>query len=132
MNLRKTLAARDDKEINYGEGHRGRLRDRLLGNGGDALLDHEIIEFLLTLAIPRIDTKPIAKQLIAHYGSMSALFAADAESLIRQKGLGPRSAAAIKIVQAAALRMLSEPVANSRSWPVGNRCSTIYAPIWHI
>ena len=99
-----------DKETGYGEGHRERLRDRLLSNGGDALLDHEIVEFLLMLAIPRIDTKPIAKQLIAHYGSMSALFTADAESLIRQKGLGPKSAAAIKIVQAAALRMLSEPV----------------------
>ena len=99
-----------DKETGYGEGHRERLRDRLLGNGGDALLDHEIVEFLLMLAIPRIDTKPIAKQLIAHYGSMSALFTADAESLVRQKGLGPKSAAAIKIVQAAALRMLSEPV----------------------
>lgn len=99
-----------DKEAGYGEGHRERLRDRLLGNGGDALLDHEIVEFLLMLAIPRIDTKPIAKQLLAHYGSMSALFTADAESLIGQKGLGPRSAAAIKIVQAAALRMLSEPV----------------------
>lgn len=94
----------------YGEGHRERLRDRLIENGGDALMDHELVEFLLMLSIPRIDTKPIAKQLIAHYGGLSALFAADTESLLRQKGIGPRSAAAIKIVQAAALRMLSEPV----------------------
>lgn len=107
---RTAMAASSDKDSNYGEGHRERLRDRLLDNGGDALLDHEIVEYLLMLAIPRIDTKPIAKQLIAHYGSLTALFAADAESLIRQKGLGPRSAATIKIVQAAALRMLSEPV----------------------
>jgi DNA repair protein RadC len=99
-----------DKAENYGEGHRERLRDRLLENGGDALMDHELVEYLLTLAIPRIDTKPIAKQLIAHYGSLSALFTADAESLLQQKGIGPKSAAAIKIVQAAALRMLSEPV----------------------
>ena len=112
--------AEGSKDVNYGEGHRERLRDRLLDNGGDALLDHEIVEFLLMLAIPRIDTKPIAKQLIANYGSLSALFSADAESLIRQKGLGPRSAATIKIVQAAALRMLSEPVRELpilASWP---------------
>jgi DNA repair protein RadC len=99
-----------DKEVGYGEGHRERLRDRLLENGGDGLLDHELVEYLLTLAIPRMDTKPLAKQLIAHYGGLSALFTADAESLLQQKGIGARSAAAIKIVQAAALRMLSEPV----------------------
>jgi DNA repair protein RadC len=98
------------KDEAYGEGHRERLRDRLLEKGGDALLDHELVEFLLTLCIPRIDTKPLAKQLIAHYGSLSALFAADTESLLRQKGLGPRSVAGLKIVQSAALRMLSEPV----------------------
>jgi DNA repair protein RadC len=99
-----------NNEAAYGEGHRERLRDRLLDNGGNALLDHEIVEYLLALVLPRIDTKPIAKQLIAHYGSLTALFTADSKSLLNQKGLGPRSAAAIKIVQAAALRMLSEPV----------------------
>jgi DNA repair protein RadC len=104
------MAVGADKTEHYGEGHRERLRDRLLENGGDALMDHELVEYLLMVAIPRIDTKPIAKQLIAHYGSLSALFTADAESLIRQKGIGKQSAAAIKIVQAAALRMLSEPV----------------------
>jgi DNA repair protein RadC len=99
-----------DKAAQYGEGHRERLRERLLEKGGDGLLDHELVEYLLTLVLPRIDTKPIAKQLIAHYGGLSALFTADAESLLQQKGIGQRAAAAIKIVQAAALRMLSEPV----------------------
>jgi DNA repair protein RadC len=73
-------------------------------------MDHELVEYLLGLAIPRRDTKPLAKQLINHYGSLSALFAADVESLIHQSGMGETSAGAIKIVQAAALRMLSEPV----------------------
>jgi DNA repair protein RadC len=104
------MARSSDKETHYGEGHRERVRDRLLNQGGDTLLDHELVEYLLTLAIPRIDTKPLAKQLIAHYGNLSALFNADAESLRRQPGIGDKSAAAIKIVQAAALRMLSEPV----------------------
>jgi DNA repair protein RadC len=99
-----------DKEADYGKGHRERLRNRLLGQGGDALQDHELVEYLLALAIPRRDTKPLAKQLIAHYGGLSALFAADTTSLGRQPGMGETSAAAIKIVQAAALRMLSEPV----------------------
>lgn len=104
------MAKDSEKPADYGEGHRGRLRDRILEQGADTLLDHEIVEYLLTLALPRIDTKPIAKQLIAHYGSLAALFAADADSLKRQPKIGDQSAAAIKIVQACALRMLSEPV----------------------
>jgi DNA repair protein RadC len=106
----KAMGAKTDRDENYGKGHRERLRRRLIEQGGDALQDHELVEYLLALAIPRRDTKPLAKQLIAHYGSLSALFAADATSLIRQAGMGETSAAAIKIVQAAALRMLSEPV----------------------
>ncbi len=94
----------------YGKGHRERLRKRLIELGGDTLQDHELVEYLLALAIPRRDTKPLAKQLIAHYGGLGALFSADATSLMRQPGMGETSAAAIKIVQAAALRMLSEPV----------------------
>lgn len=91
-------------------GHRARLRGRLLDQGGDALLDHELIEYLLALAIPRRDTKPLAKQLLAHYGGLSALLTADAQNLSRQKGMGETSVAALKIVQVAALRLISEPV----------------------
>jgi DNA repair protein RadC len=104
------MAESDKPTDDYGKGHRSRLRDRLLENGGDTLLDHELVEYLLALAIPRRDTKPLAKQLIQHFGSLPALFAADVESLTHQPGMGETSAAAIKIVQAAALRMLSEPV----------------------
>lgn len=104
------MAESDTPTDDYGKGHRSRLRDRLLENGGETLLDHELVEYLLALAIPRRDTKPLAKQLIQHFGSLPALFAADAESLTHQSGMGETSAAAIKIVQAAALRMLSEPV----------------------
>jgi DNA repair protein RadC len=93
-----------------GAGHRARLRSRLLTQGGDSLLDHELVEYLLALAIPRRDTKPLAKQLIAHYGSIAALLTADAQNIAGQPGMGETSTAALKIVQAAALRMLSEPV----------------------
>jgi DNA repair protein RadC len=99
-----------EKIENSTTGHRARLRGRLLEHGGDALLDHELVEYLLTLAIPRRDTKPLAKQLIAHYGSLAALLTADATNIARQPGMGETSTAALKIVQAAALRMLSEPV----------------------
>jgi DNA repair protein RadC len=105
----------DAKTDHLAGGHRARLRARLLENGGDSLMDHEIVEYLLSLAIPRRDTKPLAKQLIAYYGSLAGLFTADAENIARQPGMGESSTAALKIVQAAALRMLSEPV---REMPV--------------
>jgi len=92
------------------KGHRSRLRTRLLEGGPDSLLDHELVEYLLALAIPRRDTKPLAKQLLKHFGGLSALLTADAESIARQPGMGESSTAALKIVQAAALRMISEPV----------------------
>ncbi|WP_404369909.1 DNA repair protein RadC [Sphingomonas sp. MMS24-J45] len=87
-------------------GHRGRLRQRLLERGGEALLDHELVEYLLTLAIPRRDTKPLAKALLAEFGGVGGLFTAEPEALMRVSGMGETSAAAIKIVQAAALRLL--------------------------
>ncbi len=99
-----------EKPEHQASGHRARLRGRLLEQGGDALLDHELVEYLLALAIPRRDTKPLAKQLLAHYGGLSALITADAENIARQPGMGETSTAALKIVQATALRLLSEPV----------------------
>src|SRR3546814_19657062 len=67
-------AAMDDietggKQEHHGVGHRERLRRRLFDGGPDALLDHELIEYLLALAIPRRDTKPLAKQLLTEFRS---------------------------------------------------------------
>jgi DNA repair protein RadC len=89
-------------------GHRARLRKRLIEGGGDALLDHELLEFLLTLSIPRRDTKPIAKALLREFGGLAAVFTADAEALSRVDGVGEGAVSAIKIAQAAALRLLRD------------------------
>jgi DNA repair protein RadC len=92
-----------------GAGHRARLRGRLLKDG-NALLDHEVIEYLLTLAIPRVDTKPLAKQLIQEFGGIAGLLTADADALSRVGGIGDAAVAAIKIAQIAALRLLRAQV----------------------
>ena len=92
-------------------GHRARLRERLLRGGGEALLDHELIEYLLALAIPRRDTKPLAKALLREFGGIGGLLTADAEALMRVSGMGETSAAAIKIAQAAAVRLVQAEVA---------------------
>jgi len=89
-----------------GSGHRARLRQRLAEGGPEALLDHEVIEYLLALAIPRRDTKPLAKALIARFGSLGSVLSADWTTLARMPGLSDTSIAALKIAQAAALRML--------------------------
>ena len=91
-------------------GHRGRLRQRLLADS-DGLLDHELIEYLLALAIPRRDTKPLAYELLREFGGIGGLLTAAPEELARIKGMGETSVAAIKIAQAAALRLLRAEVA---------------------
>ncbi len=101
-------AARAEKPASAG--HRERLRQRLISGGADALLDHEIVEYLLGVFIPRVDTKPMAKRLIAEFGGFGRLLAADAEAIQRVGGLTPAAAAAIKIVQAASLRLLEKNI----------------------
>jgi len=88
------------------KGHRERLRKRLFEGGPEALLDHELIEYLLALAIPRRDTKPLAKALLREFGGIGGLLSADPEALIRVDGMGETSVAALKAAQAAALRLL--------------------------
>ena len=92
-------------------GHRARLRQRLFEGGPDALLDHELIEYLLALAIPRRDTKPLAKALLKEFGGIAGLLTADAHALARVPGMGETSAAALKTAHAAALRLLRAQVA---------------------
>ncbi|KTF69563.1 RadC family protein [Sphingomonas sp. HT-1] len=91
-------------------GHRARLRQRLFEGGPDALLDHELVEYLLALTIPRIDTKPLAKALLAEFGGIAGLLTADAEAIARVKGMKDTNIAALKAVHAAALRLLQARV----------------------
>ena len=86
-------------------GHRARLRERLFEGGEKALLDHELVEYLLTLAIPRRDTKALAKQLIARFGGLGPLLDAAPQAL-RAEGLSEGTIGALKIAEATALRLL--------------------------
>jgi DNA repair protein RadC len=93
-----------------GRGHRARLRRRLFEGGPEALLEHELIEYLLALALPRRDTKPLAKKLIRDFGGFGRLVSADAEAIMRVGDVSEGAAAAIKIAQATALRLLESRV----------------------
>ncbi|WP_019515895.1 RadC family protein [Sphingomonas sp. Mn802worker] len=87
------------------KGHRERLRTRLLEDA-EGLLDYELVEYLLTLTIPRIDTKPIAKALLREFGGIGAALSADPAELRRVKGVGDSGIAALKIAHAAAIRLV--------------------------
>ena len=63
------------------DGHRDRMREKLLKNGEESLCDHELIEMLLYHSVPRKDTNPIAHELIEKFGSVSGILNADAEEL---------------------------------------------------
>ncbi|MCA1653371.1 MAG: DNA repair protein RadC [Sphingomicrobium sp.] len=97
-----------DEESGNG-GHRARLRQRLFAGGEEALLDHELVEYLLALAVPRRDTKPLAKRLVASFGGIGPLLGADPETL-RREGLSEGMIGALKIAEASALRLLETRV----------------------
>jgi len=81
-------------------GHRGRLRGRFLQGGAAALQDYELLELLLTFAIPYSDVKPLAKNLIAHFGSFGQVLDATPETLMEFMGLKEYSACLINLVKA--------------------------------
>ncbi len=86
-------------------GHRERLRERFLGAGSDALADYELLELVLFRALPRGDVKPLAKDIIARFGSFAEAISAPIERLKEVKGLGDAAITELKVVQAAAQRL---------------------------
>ena len=100
-------ATNDDEPLSGG--HRARLRKRLLDAGPRGFHDYELIEYLLTLTLPRVDTKPLAKRLIHDFGGVGPLLSASADQL-RSEGLTDPTIGALKIAEATALRLLEARV----------------------
>jgi DNA repair protein RadC len=87
--------------------HRKRLRDKLRRTGLRGFLDHEVLELLLTGAIPRRDTKPIARELLRRFGDLSGVLDTSQEELSSVKGMGPVSAALLRAVRETMERYLA-------------------------
>jgi len=109
-----------DAAVPHFHGHRERLRERFLQGGAEAMPDYELLELVLFAAVPRRDVKPLAKALIAHFGSFAEAIAAPRERLVEVEGTTAAVAAQMKIVEAAALRLsktrlLGKPALTS--WP---------------
>ena len=87
------------KEMPHYIGHRRRLRKKLMENGLNGLHEYEIIELLLTFSIPYKDVKPIAKELLEKFGSLSKIFDATPEELTKTKYIKNNSIELIKFIK---------------------------------
>jgi DNA repair protein RadC len=90
--------------------HRARLRKRFDDAGPGALADYELLELMLFRTIPRQDTKPLAKALLAKFGDLSAVLAAPVQRIAEVKGAGPAVAQDLKILQAMVERAHKAPL----------------------
>ena len=86
-------------------GHRDRLRARFREAGADAVSDYELLELVLFRALPRRDVKPLAKTLIATFGSFPEVISAPAGRLAEIRGMGAAAITELKLVHAAANRL---------------------------
>ncbi len=91
-------------------GHRSRLLTRFRDAGADALPDYEMLEMILFRAIPRGDTKPLAKALMHKFQTFSGVVNATDERLLEVDGIGQRAIDEIRVVRAAALRLMQSTI----------------------
>lgn len=100
---RKLPSVKIDSKPHYHD-HRTRLRERFETGGPDALADYELLELMLFRTIPRQDTKPLAKALIARFGDLAGVLAAEPGRILEVKGAGPSVAQDLKVAHALLLR----------------------------
>ncbi|MCS6996999.1 MAG: DNA repair protein RadC [Casimicrobiaceae bacterium] len=95
-------------DLPHYHGHRRRLRERFMKNGLNGFADYEVVELLLTLAVPRSDVKQPAKALIARFGNLRGILDAPLEQLRAVDGIGEVTPVALQIIKAAATLYLQQ------------------------
>ncbi len=101
-----------DKNAAYHTGHRERMRTRLLSEDTDKISDCDLLEMVLMCAVPRRDVKPVAKSLLAKFGSFACVLSAPTDELICVKGVGNGVVSFFRIIRQSALRLIKTEVAN--------------------
>ena len=94
--------------------HRKRLRKQFMDRNGEGFHDHQLLELLLTYAIPRQDVNPLAHRLLDTYGSLSSLFQANAYDLMRMEGVGELTAVLLSLVGKLTPRAVYTPARGMR------------------
>jgi DNA repair protein RadC len=102
---------KDEEAAPHYLGHRERLRDRFRKGGAEALAEYELLELILFRALPRRDVKPLAKSLIARFGSFAEAISARPERLREIEGLGESAIVDLKIIEAAAKCLAKSSIA---------------------
>ena len=100
----KSPSANQQQKPHY-FGHRDRLRQKFLERGKETLADYELLEMVLFRSIRQGDTKPLAKKLLAEFGSLSAVLSAPPSRLMEIKGVGGAIAVDLKLIHAAGLSL---------------------------
>lgn len=93
------------------KGHRERLRQRFSAHGFDGFHDYEVLELLLTYAMPRIDVKPVAKRLLEMFETLAGVFDASASELAQVKGVGDKGAMFLTMIRQSGVRYLASDLA---------------------
>ncbi len=88
-------------------GHRDRLRERFSKGGFEGFHDYEVLELLLTYAIPRVDVKPIAKRLLKVFGTLAGVFDAPLTEMKQIEGMGEKGAVFLTLVRQVEVRYLA-------------------------
>ena len=117
---------------NLHENHRARMQARVERDGLESLAEHEALEYLLYLSIPRMDTNELAHRLIEHFGDFCKVMEAEPEELAQVDGIGPKSAHLISTVMAysryytlKSASPASRCARQSRPLNMSSRCSAV-------
>jgi len=111
-------------------GHRKRLRARFLEAGAQALADYELLELVLFRAIPQRDLKPLAKSLLARFGSFAEVISAPKERLAEVKGLSDAAVVGSRSCRPLRSASCAAKSGGGRCCHPGRTCSTTAAAPW--
>ena len=121
-----------EAETPHYHGHRERLRERFYGAGPEALSDYELLEMALFPALPRRDTKPLAKALLKKFGSFAQVIHAPVARLREVDGIGEASINQIKLLAAAASRVAKGEIKRSIALSSWNDVIDYCRPAWRL
>ncbi len=111
-------------------GHRERVKNKFLTYGHEILADYEFLELILMCALPRIDVKPLAKELLEQFKSLNGVLTAEPEDLMKIKGIKSHSVLFFKVILATCQRLTSEKIKQApilKDWvSLMNYCQMIY------
>ena len=97
-----------EKKPSAHTGHRKRMREEFLRTGAGGMEDHRLLEMILFYAIPKGDVNPLAHRLVDEFGSLSGVFHATYDQLVKVPGVGHSTAVLLQLIPAAAARYMKQ------------------------